>query len=214
MNRLRAFLIIPWLLLTSVALAQGQPVKVVALFTDKALIQVGSQQKIIAKGETFEGVTLKSASHRGAVVEVGGETMTLKLNQSISGNFKKPERSSLRITADSQGMYFVMGRINGQVTEFLVDTGATHIAMSSRAAKALRIDYTRGKRGYAQTASGVVSTWGIRLNTVSVGGITLRDVTAAVIEGKHPTKVLLGNSFLKRTEINQAGAVMEITKRY
>ena len=92
------------LLLASAAAAQEVSVKVIALFTDKALMQVDGEQKIVMKGETFKGVTLQSASGRGAVVEVGGETMTLQLNQSIAGNFKKRERRKIRILANNGGM--------------------------------------------------------------------------------------------------------------
>ena len=46
--------------------ALAAKVKVIGLFTDKALLQVDGQQKLLSKGETFEGVTLQSASGRGA----------------------------------------------------------------------------------------------------------------------------------------------------
>ena len=105
-------------------------VKVIALFTDKALLQVGDQQKIVKKGETFEGVLLESASGRGAVVVIDGKQTETRLNQSIAGNFKKPDRTRMKIYPDSLGMYYVKGKINGVATRFLVDTGATFVTMS------------------------------------------------------------------------------------
>ena len=56
-------------------------VKVIGLFTDKALLQIDSQQKLLSKGETFGGVTLISASGRGAVVSIDGEVRKLGLNR-------------------------------------------------------------------------------------------------------------------------------------
>jgi len=201
-------------LFCAVVTAQDNAVKVIALFTNKALLQVGDKQKIVSKGETFEGVLLESASGRGAVVVIDGETMTLGLNQSIAGNFKKREISTIRIAADARGMYFTQGAINGQSTKFLVDTGATNVTMSGRKAEALGIDFRQGVPGSASTAAAVVPVWGIKLRSVSVGGIKLNNVSATVIAGDKPAEVLLGNSFLGRTELQQAGSVLTLKKRY
>jgi aspartyl protease family protein len=202
------------LLFTTAFPVQATGVKVIALFSNKALLQVGGQQKIVKAGETFEGVTLQSASGRGAVVVIDGETMTLGLNQSIAGNFKKPDLDKVRIVSDAQGMYFVNGKINGAPIGFLVDTGATNVTMSGRQARALNIDFKKGQRGQAQTAASVVEVWRITLNSVSVGDIKLSNVTATVIAGNQPGQVLLGNSFLRHTDMQQAGSALVIRKRY
>ena len=202
------------LLLTLAARAQEQSVKVVALFTDKALLEIDGKQKIVSKGETFEGVLLQSASGRGAVVVIAGETMTLELNRAIAGNFKKRKSTSLRIAADERGMYFTRGMINGHATSFLVDTGASHVTMSGRKARMLDIDFKNGERGLAQTAAAVVPVWHVKLESVAVGGIELKNIVAAVLEGSQPADVLLGNSFLQHTEIQKAGSVLEITRRH
>jgi aspartyl protease family protein len=198
---------------SAAALADGD-VKVVALFSGKALLQVGDKQKIVADGETFEGVYLKSASGRGAVVVIDGEEVELGLNRTIAGNFKKPDRSSLRIYPDSLGMYYIDGEINGEKTRFLVDTGATFVTLSGRKARSLGIDYRRGIPSTAQTASAVVSVWQVRLDSISVGGIEVLNVDATVISGDRPLEVLLGNSFLKHTRMQNAGSVLELKKRY
>ena len=199
---------------TSAALAASTKVKVIALFADKALLQVGEQQKIVTKGETFAGVLLESASGRGAVVVIDGKRQKLGLNQSIAGNFKKRDRTRMKIYPDSLGMYYVKGKINGVATRFLVDTGATFVTLSGNHAKRLKIDYRKGKYSSAQTASAIVPVWQIRLASVSIGGIELKNVEATVIAGEQPFDVLLGNSFLRHTRIQQAGAVLEIEKRY
>jgi aspartyl protease family protein len=201
-------------LAASTALAADPGVKVIALFADKALLQVGEQQKIVTKGETFAGVLLESASARGAVVVIDGKRQKLGLNQSIAGNFKKRDRSRMKIYPDSLGMYYVKGKINGVATRFLVDTGATFVTLSGNHAKRLKIDYRKGKYSSAQTASAVVPVWQIRLASVSIGGIELKNVEATVIAGEQPFDVLLGNSFLRHTRIQQAGSALEIEKRY
>ena len=209
-------LLIGTLLLSLVApvCVQAATVKVIALFTDKALLQIDGQQKIVKKGETFKGVLLKSASGRGAVVEINGKTSKLDLNQSIAGNFKKAQRNRMKIYPDSFGMYLVKGKINGQPTRFLVDTGASLVTMSGDKAASLKIDLSNATRGTAQTAAAIVSIYQIMLDSVSIGGIELRRVEAMVIPGDQPFDVLLGNSFLRHTKMLKAGSVLEIEKRF
>ena len=218
MNWLRAFIVLLLLVPASAAIAQSVGVsvgvKAIALFSNKALLQVGDKQKVVSAGETFEGVLLQSATGRGAVVVINGETMKLDLNQSIAGNFKKPERSNLKIFPDARGMYFVKGTINNTSTGFLVDTGATNVTMSGSKARALGIDYKKGKRSRAQTAAAVVPVWQVTLNSVGIGGIRLNNVAATVIEGDKPSEVLLGNSFLRHTDIQQTSSVLIIRERY
>ncbi len=203
-----------FLLIIASTAADATTVRVIALFTDKALLEVDGQQKVVNKGEIFSGVFLQSASGRGAVVVIEGKTMDLELNRTIAGNFKKREKISLRIVPNTHGMYFTKGTINGKSTNFLVDTGATHVTMSGREARSLNIDFIKGIRSYAQTAAAVVPVWQVKLDSVEVGGIKLNNISATVIEGDHPAEVLLGNSFLRHTRIEQAGSVLEISKRY
>jgi len=202
------------LFLLATAFAGDVNVKVIALFTDKAMLSIGGDQKLLVKGEIYNGVRLISANGRGAVISIDGEQRKLSLNQSIQGNFKATARSKSRIYPDSQGMYFVDGRINGKSTRFLVDTGATFVTMSSRHAKIVGIDYRNGSRASLRTATETVPVWQIRLESITVGGITLSNVEASVIEGSDPDMVLLGNSFLSRTELRRKGTVMELYKRF
>ena len=190
-------------------------VKVIALFTDKAMLQIDGQRKIVETGETFAGVLLESASGRGAVVVVDGKRLQLGLNQSaIASSYKKPERSSLKIFADAAGVYTVEGKINGKRTRFVVDTGATNVTISGKKASQLDIDYRKGRKGSLQTATAVVPSWNIRLDSVSVGGIRVSNVEATVVEGDQPVDVLLGNSFLRHTVMQKAGSAMELKKRF
>ncbi len=217
MNLLRTSILAAALLFSAVAAAATVNVKVIALFTDKAMLQVGDKQKIVKKGETFEGVRLESASGRAAIVVIDGQTHKLGLNrsQAIGGNYKKPNRSAMTIYPDSLGMFYVKGQINGQATNFLVDTGASFVTLSGRKARDLKIDFRKhGVVGRAQTAASVVQTWQIRLDSVSIGGIRATNVEAIVIPGNSPPEVLLGNSFLRHTKIEKAGATLEIQQRF
>lgn len=212
-TRHKSKLVLLVLLLFSTALSAAE-VRVIALFTDKALLQIDGEQKIVKKGETFNGVLLKSASGRGALVEIDGKTVKLGLNQRIAGGYKKPRTTTARIYPDARGMYYVEGKINGAATRFLVDTGATYVTLSGDKALSLDIDFFKGSPGTAETASAVIQVWQVRLNTVDIGGILVRNVEATVIEGNQPFDVLLGNSFLRRTRMQQAGSVLELHRRF
>jgi len=194
--------------------AYAANVKVIGLFTNKALLLIDSQQKLLSQGQSFEGVTLISASGREAVISVDGETQKLGLNQGIQGSYKKPDRSVSKIYADLQGMYYVGGRVNGRPIRFLVDTGATYVTMSGDHATNIGIDYRKGLRSFANTAAATVPVWQVTLDSVSVGGIKVSNVRATVIEGPQPYEALLGNSFLKHTQLTRIGSVMEIQQKY
>jgi len=194
--------------------ADATDVRVIGLFTNKALLQINGQQKLLVKGESFDGVTLESASGRGAVVIINGESKKIGLNQLIQGNFKQPDRAVSKIFPDIQGMYFITGKVNGQPIRFLVDTGATNVTMSGHYATRIGIDFRKGSRGYAQTAAATVPVWRIMLDSVSIGDINVPNVQATVIEGSQPSDALLGNSFLKHTRIQRIGRAMEIEQKY
>lgn len=193
---------------------QAGNVRVIGLFTDKALLQIDSQQKLLSKGQTFAGVTLISASGRGAVISINGEVQKLQLNQKIQGNYKKPDHSVSRIFADFQGMFYVAGHINGLPMRFLVDTGATYVTMSGVHASKIGIDYKKGVKSFANTAAATIPVWQVKLDSVSVGDIKVANVEATVIEGSQPYDALLGNSFLKYTQLQHVGNVMEIKQKY
>jgi len=99
------------------------------------------------------------------------------------------------------GHYLAPGFINGKKVSFLVDTGATDVAMPLAVARKLNLQLQAG--GISQTASGIVHTYLTRLDSVRIGGIELNNVRASVIEEMPGDDVLLGMSFLKHLELIQ-----------
>ena len=86
--------------------------------------------------------------------------------------------------------------------------------MSSGDAKYAHIDYIKGEPMRASTASGLVTGYRVMLNSVKLGGITLNNVEAAVLEGGFPQEVLLGNSALTRLNMKREGVALTLTKKY
>ncbi len=99
------------------------------------------------------------------------------------------------------GHYVASGTINGQAVTFLLDTGATDVAVSGGLADTLGL--RRGMPITSQTANGDVTAWQTELAEVSIGDISLHNVQASILPGLHGDEVLLGMSFLKQLELVQ-----------
>jgi aspartyl protease family protein len=117
------------------------------------------------------------------------------------------------LSADAGGMFVSEGAINGTPVRFVVDTGASSIALPGREAQRLGIDYRRGPQVVMNTANGVVPAYRVMLDRVKLGGIELNAVEGVVIEqGLDIT--LLGMSFLNRLEMKRDGQTMTLTRRF
>lgn len=195
--------------------ALAADLKVLALFPGKAMFQSEGQRKLVKQGESFGGYKLIAAHSRAAtVLTPEGEEKQLKLSQSLHSSYKPKDPDVARIYADRGGMFRIDGSINGQSVDFLVDTGASYIAMSEAQARKLGLLYRSGRRSVAQTASNLIDTWELTLASVRVGDIELRNVKAAVLEGNYPNSILLGMSFLQRVDIQRSGSMMLLQQKY
>jgi aspartyl protease family protein len=198
------------------ALAGAADIKLFALFQDKAILHVDGTRRVLTTGaESPEGVKLVSTDTQAeeAVVEFGGKREILRLGVVFSA-FQGTARESVTLFADTNGFFHAQGSINGAAVTFLVDTGANTIAINSATAKRAGIDYAKGRAGTARTASGYTRMYGVKLDTVKVGEIVLRNVEAGVIDGPQPETPLLGMSFLNALEMKRDGGKMELTRRY
>ncbi len=101
---------------------------------------------------------------------------------------------------DRNGHYEAQGQINGQPVTFLVDTGATDVALPESTARALGLEF--GPRVQVMTAAGPASAWVTRLDEVTVGGIRRKNVRATITGGEF-NGILLGMSFLKHYNLQQ-----------
>ncbi len=188
---------------------------VLGLFKNKAIVKIDGVQRTLKKGKKSpEGVKLISADSYAAILEVDGKEQEFKLGRHVSTNFKQKTLAEAKIMPVN-GMYSTAGFINGQQVNFLVDTGATWIAMNVHQARSLGINFRYiGKRSAVSTANGVVPVYRVTLDKVRVGEIELRNVAAAILEGNSPSEVLLGNSFLNRVEMQRQGQVMLLKQKF
>lgn len=189
-------------------------VTVAGLFPNKALVQIGSGplQTLSVGQKTAEGVTLVSVQQDAATFEIEGRRMTLGLGHARVG--RSSAAASVTLTADVRGHFVTDATVNGAPMRFIVDTGATLIAIPESEARRLGLDYRRGPKALMGTANGNTPAYRVKLDEVRVGDVTLNNVDAVVIEGERLTHSLLGMSFLNRMDMKREGDIMTLTKRY
>ena len=184
-------------------------VVVMALFSNKAIVNIDGKRRTLVVGETSpEGVKLIAADSEEAVLEVAGKREAYPLGMHISVGYTPAEKTEVHLWADSSGMFKAQGSINGQSVEFLVDTGASTIAMNAQQAKRFGLNTSSGQVVQVATASGIETGHKINLNRVKVGEIELFGVDAIVMPGAFPAEILLGMSFLERLEMERSGKKM------
>ncbi len=189
-------------------------VSVVGLFKDKAIVSIdGGKPRTLSVGQTVQGVRLLTADSGSASFDVDGKRRTLGMGQSFAGGAQPGARQSVSLTADARGHFSAAGAINGYPMTFLVDTGATTIAISATEARRIGLDYKAGQAAGVNTAAGVVPAWRVTFNTVKVGGISVNQVEGLVMETGLSVP-LLGMSFLNRMEMRRDGQTMTLTQRY
>ena len=192
-------------------------VNVVGLFNGKAVVIVnnGKPQTLSVGQSSREGVKLLAADSQRAVLEVEGNRRELGMGQAVSiAGSPSTVASSVTLYADSAGHFFSEGWINGAKLKFLVDTGATTVAMNSGDARYAGIDFRKGQPVQMQTANGVAKGYRVVLNTLKIGSLTLHQVDAVVLEGGSPPMVLLGMSALNRLDMKRAGIALTLTRKY
>lgn len=200
------------------ALCLAQPnVRVVGLFPNAAVLSVNGQRVLVKVGQPGpQGIEVLSADSKSAVLSVNGETNTYTLSRDYgSGGFATPEKQRLTINRGAAGHYWVTGSVNGNNLPFMVDTGATTIAMNAAQAQRLGLNFkNRGTPVAVTTASGVEQAWRVRLNSVKVGTIEVLGVDAMVLDGAFPRDALLGMSFLNRVSWREEQGALVIEAKY
>jgi len=208
--------IVASLSLLLVGAADAADVNVIGLFPNKAVVVIdGGAPRVLSVGQKpVEGVTLISTDRESATLNIDGQRKTLRIGQHQAGPPPTSSSQSATLTADPRGHFLIDGQINGGSVRFLVDTGATTIALSSGDATRLGIDYRKGRPGMMGTANGVATAYALKLDTVRVGDIVLNNVDAAVLEGNPMPFALLGMSFLNRMEMKREGQTMVLIRRF
>jgi aspartyl protease family protein len=202
-----------WTLFACGSASAGQ-VTLVGMIGKKAAVLAldGGAPKAVKVGETWNGITVVSVQGDRATLKIEGKERVLLQSQHYSAAGPASRESAI-LAADTRGHFITEGAVNGVGMRFLIDTGATLIALPASEARRLGIDYRAGRRGMAQTANGPAPAYTVKLDTVKVGAIELNAVDAMVIEQGLETP-LLGMSFLNRVEMRRDGPTMTLIRRF
>ena len=206
--------ILPWLALLLAPGALAANITVVGLFPGKALLVINNAPpRILSVGQTSpEGIKLTATDSKTATIEFEGKKLVLDIGEHFATS-NAGAVPTVKLAADTRGHFITQGSINGGSVRLLVDTGATLVAIPARDASRLGIDFKKGDAGVVQTAAGPTPAYRVRLDVVQVGDITIHQVDGVVLaEGLEI--VLLGMSFLNRTEMKREGQTLTLTKRF
>lgn len=211
--KLTLFIIV--LLASAIAEAIEQ-IEVQALLPGMAVVLIDGERHTLKQGQPpISGVRLITSDSKIATLEIDGVAKEYQMGTRISTSYVKQEKVKEQIVANQRGMYLTYGSINGQSVRFLIDTGATTIAMSSPDAKRLGIQYRLdGIPASASTASGIANAWRIKLKSVKLGKISLANVDAMVVDGDYPRHILLGMSFLDKLKVSKENNLMILEQKY
>ncbi|MCK4705749.1 MAG: TIGR02281 family clan AA aspartic protease [Gammaproteobacteria bacterium] len=132
-------------------------------------------------------------------------------NQSLNTQYTEAGVREVELKRNRYGHYVTDGSINGQHVVFMLDTGATGVAVPQHIANDLQLK--RGQAIQVQTANGVATGYDSILERVAVDGIELENVRAIINPNDDSDVILLGMSFLKKIEFTQRGDIL-ILRQY
>jgi aspartyl protease family protein len=162
-----------------------------------------------------QGVRVIAVGSGSADVEVAGQRSRLEVGArpvQLARIGDGPSGNTIVLPAGRGGHFFVQAAVNGTTVPFLVDTGATSVALSIAHAQAIGLKLDNAKVGWGNTANGPVMVRVVMLDSVRVGDVVVYNVEAVVLPAPME-HALLGNSFLSRFQMVRENDVLRLTKR-
>jgi aspartyl protease family protein len=200
------------------ALAAGTPAASVSfsgMLGDKALLIIDGQARGVAVGATVQGVKLLRIDGTQAQVEANGVVTSLHLGggAKVAGSEAGGGGTRIVIPVGLGGHYGGLATINDHSVQYMVDTGATSVAMGADVASKLGLDYAPSTAISAMTANGGVAARKLMLSKVTIGNVTIFNVECVVVP-EAMSVVLLGNSFLSHFQMHSESDSLVLEKRY
>jgi len=196
----------------------AQSVALTGVSGSKALVVIdGAAPRFLLAGQSHQGVKLLGLQGESATVEVNGQRQTLRVGDApVSVGRAAPAGGGgqrIVLTADARGHFLPPGQINGREVQFMVDTGATSVALGESDARRINLKYESGQRVRVNTANGQAVAHVVRLDSVRIGDVTVYGVEALVTP-QSMSYVLLGNSFLNRFQMQRQNDQLTLEKRF
>lgn len=217
MHRRRALLPLAALVLLGPgADVRAQSVTLAGSMGAKALLVIDGQPHTLGVGQSAMGVTLLRLSDGQAQVQRGSSTVTLRLGEAparLSSTPHVADAAQVIVLPVGLGGHFTSsGAINGRTVQFMVDTGATVVALSQLEAERIGLAWRDAPRATTQTANGAVPVHRVNLDSVRIGQVEVTHIDAVVVPAQMPY-VLLGNSFLGRFQMRRDNDLLRLEKR-
>lgn len=199
----------------AVANGNSQEIRVLGLFKNMAVLNINDHRTVMHVGDRREGnVRLLAANSEKALFEIKGRRVELSLSDNNSIRTDLPSSGGHQAQLISNGgLYGVTGAVNGQLADFVVDTGASYVTMSPQQAQMLHLDYHTGKKVMMNTANGKATAHVFTIKTLRIGGIELHNVDGAVMSNLSSSKILLGMSFLSQVDMRHGTGFMVLKQR-
>ncbi|MBB1653026.1 MULTISPECIES: retropepsin-like aspartic protease family protein [Delftia] len=200
--------------------ATAQSVALSGVLGSKALLVIdGGTPRALAAGDSLQDVRVLQVSGDTAEVEIKGRRQTLRLGEapiSLGGRGAAAGDPALGrrvvLKADNRGHFIERGQINGKTMVYMVDTGASSVAIGRSDAERMGLPFLKGQPVMMRTANGDAQGWRLRLDSVRVGDVEVFGVDAVVAPLAMPY-VLLGNSFLAHVQMTRQGSEMVLERR-
>ena len=200
--------------------ATAQSVALRGVLGNKALLVIdGGTPRALAAGDSLQDVRVLQVSGDTAEVEIKGRRQTLRLGEapiSLGGRGAAAGDPVLGrrvvLKADNRGHFIERGQINGKTMVYMVDTGASSVAIGRSDAERMGLPFLKGQPVMMRTANGDAQGWSLRLDSVRVGDVEVFGVDAVVAPLAMPY-VLLGNSFLAHVQMTRQGSEMVLERR-
>ena len=191
----------------------AQSVALAGVLGSKALLVVDANApRAVGAGDEYKGVKVIAVSKDDATIEVKGARRVVRLGEAPVSVGARTGGRRVTLMADSRGHFMNSGTINGQVMQYMVDTGASTVAIGRPDADRMGLKYQSGQPVRVNTANGVAQGWRMKLDSVRVGDIEVFGVEAIITSQPMPY-VLLGNSFLSEFQMTRINDQMVLEKR-
>lgn len=129
-------------------------------------------------------------------------------NQSPTSYENEQGLREVILRQNNQGHYVAGGTINGEPVTFLLDTGATDVAIPENIAA--RTGLAAGRRTQAATANGIINVSATSIEELKIGNISLQNVSASIASNMPGETILLGMSALRQVEFSQRGRTLTL----
>ena len=118
------------------------------------------------------------------------------------------EQTEVVLEQNRQGHYITNGTINGQAVTFLLDTGATDVAIPEHIAE--RLGLKKGRTLNVSTANGDIRVYESWIEELAIAELVIKDVDANINPNDTENYILLGMSALKQVEFTQRGKFLTL----